>query len=161
MSKLLQWGFGEISKFNGILFYPKVLLSIQFLPVLTGLGGDCPDQFLLHILPSCPLHLCIHIPISLPHNISPHRSLFISFSLFRIIFVLLIHPSLLLFLYFSHIIFVLLVNLYLLLLAVSHHLHHPCETLYLFIPLNIPQPLCLSQRFVVTRVTAYTCKLPQ
>ena len=76
MSKLLQWGFGEISKFNGILFYPKVLLSIQFLPVLTGLGGDCPDQFLLHILPSCPLHLCIHIPISLPHNISPHRSLF-------------------------------------------------------------------------------------
>ena len=44
--------------------------------VLTGSGEGYTHQFLLHVFPYHPLHLCIHLPLPLPHNIStPHASL--------------------------------------------------------------------------------------
>ena len=43
--------------------------------VLTRSGGGCPHQFMLHIRPSGPLQLHIRLPLTLPHNLSPHHSL--------------------------------------------------------------------------------------
>ena len=125
--------------------YLRVLIYLQFLAVLTGLGGGSPPQFIFHIHPYRPLHLHIRLLLPLPHNISPHCSLF---SLPLPLPHHLCSPhaplSISIPLPLPHYIFPPHAPLSLS-LALPNHLHPPLEPLYLSLPIHLPHPPCLSQ----------------
>ena len=146
MVKLLQWGFVEISKCNGVFSYLRVLLSLPFMATLTGSGG-VPCQFQINIFPSHPLHILIRLPLHIPHNLIPHHALIsLPLPLPRHIFPPREPLSI-------DIPLPLPCNLcpprtpLSLPLALPRHLCTPCAPLSIYIPLHIPHPPCLSQRF--------------
>ena len=121
-----------------VLFsYPRVILSLPFRSTLTGLGGGCPRQFLLHICTSYPLHLHIRLPLPFTCHICPPReplSLYLPFPLPHNISPPRAPISIP--------------------LALPCHLGTHCAPLSISIPLHIIWPPCLSQHF--TRCHSYT-----
>ena len=128
-----------------LFYYPRVILSLPFRSILTGLGVDCIRRFLLHNFPYHPLHLRTRIPLPLPQNLSPHRALHhIPLPFPRHI----CPPRAPLSLYLT---LPLPQNLspphapLSIPLSLPHHLGPPRAPLYISLPLHITWPPCLSQ----------------
>ena len=147
------WNFcnGDLVKCQNVMVsfsYLIWLLSFPFMDVLTRSGGGCPYQFLLHIRPSGTLHLHIRLPLSLPHNLSPHHSLL---SITLNIPLRICPPCATLSISFylplslphhllpSHELIPITINL-------PHNLSTPIAHLSLYLPLHLPHPPYLSQR---------------
>ena len=73
MAKSPQWGYGEMSKRNGVLFYLQLLLYRPSINGRSGLEEGCPHHSLPHFCPSHPLQIYVPLPIPILHiNFSPH-----------------------------------------------------------------------------------------
>ena len=152
MKQLKWWNCynGDLFKCKNIrvLFsYLRVLLSLPFMERLTGPGGGCPCQFLLHICPFHPLHLHIRLFLPLPHNLSPHNAL-LSFPLPLPHHLCPPRAPLSIYLPLPLPLHILPPHATLsLTTALPHNLLPFLAPLYISLPLHFTQPPCLFQNF--------------
>ena len=137
-----------MSKCNGVILFPKSTPLPTSYGRINWVGGICPCQFLLPILPSRPLHLYILLPLPLTHNLICRNSLL---SIPLPLPCHLCHPR-------AHLSLPLPIPLPIpyhicppraplsIPVALPHNLCPPRALLSLSLPLNIPHPPCLSQR---------------